>query len=241
MNIIDIILLIILAIAFISGMQKGFLTSLMATFAFVCAWLIALSVGPALSARFMGSQFQDWLNANIPFDDLLTPIGVNNQLCMNLGGQIENVVTSLTEGGVPTAVVDAFRTNIGSFGHLTVSQYLSETVWRAAFNVVSFVIAFGISYALLLLFVNLINNVFRVPKLRGVDALLGGILGSVRGYVIICLALAVIPMLFTALDSEMIQNLFNDSNLGGFFLNSKSVFADLFGVGDMLKDLIASR
>ena len=44
MNIINIILLAILLISFISGMQKGFLASLLATLGFVAAWLIASSL-----------------------------------------------------------------------------------------------------------------------------------------------------------------------------------------------------
>ena len=56
MNIIDIIFLAILGVSLISGMQKGFLASLLATFGFVGAWFLARSVCMTLSQQFMTSQ-----------------------------------------------------------------------------------------------------------------------------------------------------------------------------------------
>ena len=238
MNIIDIILLAILAIAFISGMQKGFLTSLLATFAFVGAWVVALSVYPSLAAHFMTSQFHDWIQANVSFDSLLAPLGVTKALCMNVVGQVDSITNAIVSEGVPQVIANVFRDNIGQFGQLTVSQYLSETIWQAAFNVVSFVIVFGIAYAALLLIVNLLNNMFRIPKLRGVDALLGGVLGAVRGYVVICLVMVVLPMAFTALDSNVIKTLFDGSTVGTFFLNGESALSDVFNVAGQISRIV---
>lgn len=238
MNIIDIILLAILAIAFISGMQKGFLTSLLATFALVGAWVAALSLYSTLAANFMASQFYEWLKINVSFDSLISPLGITKTLCANVAGQAESIRNTLVSGGVPEMVADVFRDNIGAYGSLTVSQYLSQTVWQCVFNVVSFVIVFGLAYAALLLVVNLFNNMFRIPKLRGVDALLGGLLGAVRGYVLLCLIMTVLPMAFTALDSSVIRALFDGSSVGAFFLNQESALSDVFNVSGQLAKII---
>lgn len=240
MNIIDIILLAILALSFISGMQKGFLASLLATFGFVGAWIAAMALNMTLSQQFMSSQFKTWLDVNIRFEGLLSELGdVGQRACSAAAGSLESILAALSKGGVPESVVNAFNANFSSFGSLTVNEYLAQTIWQAAFNVISFVIVFAICYAVLMLLVNLLNNMFRIPKLRGVDALLGGVLGAVRGYAVICLAVAIIPMIFTALDSSVIETLFDGSSLGAFFLNGKSVFSDLFGVGGQLEKIIA--
>lgn len=240
MNIVDILLLAILALGFISGMQKGFLTSLLATVGFVAAWVIAISVNMALSEQFMSSQFKAWLNANAGFDELLAGMGnVGNSLCSTVGSSLDAITATLKDGGVPEAVVSVFKTNIGSFANMTVNDYLARTIWQAAFNVVSFAIVFSVGYAVMLLIVNLFNNVFRMPKLRGVDMLLGGLFGAVRGYAIVCMIFAVIPMLFTALDSTVITSLFEGSALGEFFLKGDSAFADLFNIGGRIKDIMA--
>ncbi len=240
MSIIDIILLSILAISFISGMQKGFLTSLLATFGFVAAWVLASMVNMTLSQQFMTSSLVKWLSANVQFDSFLETIeGAAGTYCRDLSAEsIKMIAGQLEAANLPKAIVNAFSAHISSFGTLTVSEYLQQTIFQAAFNVVSFVIAFGLGYAIIMLIVNLINNMFRMPKLRGVDGLLGGVLGAVRGYAIICLVVAVIPMAFTALDSNVIRSIMADSTVGDFFLNNNSVFRDLFNVGGQLEKIV---
>lgn len=239
MNIIDIIFIAILGISLISGMQKGFLASLLATFGFVGAWLIARAACMTLSQQFMTSQFRTWLEFNIPFDSFMAGLeSVSDKLVGSLSENMESIGAVLTQNGVPASVVDAFKLNSASFANMPLSEYFTHTVWQAAFNVVSFAIVFAIAYAVIMLIVNLLNNVFRTPKLRGVDAILGGALGLVRGYAVICLICAILPMLFTALDSSLIATLLEDSSIGKFFLTGDSVFKDLFKVGDQLTKIV---
>lgn len=239
MNIIDIILLAILGISFISGMQKGFLTSLLATFGFVAAWILASAVNMTLSDQFMASQFCKWLHSNVDFNSFFAEMTeISGEYCQNVSGSVKAIAQNLTNHNMPAAVVSAFEANILSYPTLTVYEYLQHTVFQAAFNVISFVIAFAISYAVILLVVNLLNNMFRMPKIRGVDGILGGILGAVRGYAVICLVVAIIPMAFTALSSDVIETLLEGSKVGDFFLNSKSAFRDLFSIGNQVEKII---
>lgn len=240
MNIIDIIFLAILGISFISGMQKGFLTSLLATIGFVGAWIIARAACMTLSQQFMTSNFQKWLEINIPFEGFLAGLeSLSGKLMNALNGNMDVIMKTLGSNGLPESVMNAFSANAQAFPTLTLSEYVTATIWQAAFNVVSFAIVFAIAYAVIMLIVNLINNVVRMPKLRGVDALLGGVLGLVRGYAVLCLICAVLPMLFTALDSEMIETLLEGSDIGKFFITGDSVFKDLFKVGDQLGEIVA--
>ncbi len=243
MNIINIILLAILLISFISGMQKGLLASLLATIGFVAAWLIASSLCGTLANHFMNSGFKDALSGLDPFRELVAKLGDNaNAVCNGAASTLNGICETLTEASVPKAVVDAFRSNAASpaFAALTISECLTQTIWQSTFNVVSFAIVFAIAYAALLLVVNLINNMFRLPKLRGVDGLLGGILGLVRGYAVLCLIAAVIPMVYTALDSSVVQALFADSSMGAFFLNGDSLLSDLFQISSKIDKVMRS-
>lgn len=239
MNIIDIILIAILGVSILSGMQKGFLTSLLATFAFVGAWFAARAVYPTLSQQFLASEFMKWLEANINFDGFLVNLqNYAGQYVQSVSSNMNGIVQTLSENNVPQAIIESFKANAVSLPTLTVAEYFSEITWQAIFNVISFSLVFAIAYAVLLLVVNLFNNVFRVPKLRGVDALLGGVLGAVRGYAVVCLVCAIIPMVFTALDSSVISAFLKDSSIGKFFLIGDSVFKDLFRVGDQLTEII---
>lgn len=243
MNIINIILLAILAISFISGMQKGFLASLLATLGFVAAWLIASSLYSTLANHFMNSSFKEALNGLDPFRELVAKLGDSaNVVCNGAASTLNGICETLTEASVPKAMVEAFRSNAAgaSFAAVTIGECLTQTIWQSTFNVVSFVIVFAIAYAALILVVNLFNNMFRLPKLRGVDALLGGVFGVVRGYAILCLIAAVIPMVYTALDSSVVQTLFDDSSMGAFFLNGESLLSDLFRVSSQLDKVMRS-
>lgn len=239
MNIIDIILIAILGVSVLSGLQKGFLTSLLATFAFVGAWIAARAVYPTLSQQFLSSEFMKWLEANVPFDNFLASLGEYAEKYVSaISADMNSITGVLAESNVPAAIIDSFKANTAVFPTLTVSEYFSEVAWQAIFNVVSFALVFAIAYAVLLLVVNLFNNIFRVPKLRGVDALLGGVLGAVRGYAVVCLVCAILPMVFSALDPSLSDSFLKDANLGSFFITGDSVFKDLFRVGDQLADII---
>lgn len=239
MNIIDIILIAILGVSVLSGMQKGFLTSLLATFAFIGAWIAARAVYSTLAQQFMASEFMNWLELNINFDGFLANLAdFAGKTVESASAGMNTIVDTLARNNVPEAIIASFKANTAAFSHLTVTEYFSEIAWQAIFNVISFALIFAIAYAILLLVVNLFNNVFRVPKLRGVDAILGGVLGAVRGYAVVCLVCAIIPMVFTALDSSVINAFLADSTIGKFFLSGDSVFKDLFRVGDQLTEVI---
>lgn len=239
MNIIDIILIAILGVSILSGLQKGFLTSLLATFAFVGAWFAARAVYPVLSQQFLASEFFKWLEININFEPFLAGLGEYAGKYVEAASSSMNaIVEALTRNKVPEAFIASFKANTAAYPTLTIAEYFTEITWQAIFNVISFALIFAIVYAVLLLVVNLFNNVFRVPKLRGVDALLGGVLGAVRGYAVVCLVCAIIPMVFTALDSSVIDALLKDSSIGKFFISGDSVFKDLFRVGDQLAEII---
>ena len=142
------------------------------------------------------------------------------------------LIASALEGRLAASLMDtAFR------GWLEANLDANAEDWKNLFHVLAYVVVFALSYAALMLIVNLINNVFRVPKLRGVDALLGGILGVIRAYVIICLAVGALKQVLNPLEGgEFILGLLEESALGRFF-TSGSTFADLFGIGNMLKNL----
>ena len=183
MSILDLVFVVILFIAFISGMQKGLITSFLACVAMFGALMIAKALEGRLADSFMESGFKTWLSDNFAAE-----------------GQM----------------ID--------FDQL--------------FHVLSFVIVFILAYAALMLVVNLINNVIRMPKLKGVDALLGGILGLVRGYVVICIAVAAMKIILKPIDTEadnFVQNLIDDSAIVSFF-STKSL-GDLFGVSKMITEL----
>ena len=181
MGILDVVFLVILLIAFISGMQKGLITSFLACVAMVGAFLIAKALEGSLAASFIESDFSSWLKTNFETE------GLN---------------------------------------------------WENWYHTLSFVVVFVLAYAALMLIVNLINNVVRMPKIKVVDGLLGGVLGLVRGYAVICITVAALQVLFKPLEVEgndFMAKMLDGSALGRFFTNSS--LGDIFGIGKMITKL----
>jgi uncharacterized membrane protein required for colicin V production len=97
------------------------------------------------------------------------------------------------------------------------AEYLNQTIWSAIINVASFLILFVVAFFLVTLLVNLLNNVFHFPVLKHFDWLLGGAFGLVRGIVIVSLILAVVPLITSMLNVQVIQDTLNASALMGYF------------------------
>ena len=81
----------------------------------------------------------------------------------------------------------------------------------------SFVIMFAISYLVVLLVINLFNNVFHFPLLRHFDWFLGGLFGAVRGYFVVMLILAVVPLGLSVLPLDIVQKMIDASALKPYF------------------------
>ena len=123
---------------------------------------------------------------------------------------------------LPDAILTAFQSNVdkqvfSSLGFDTLADYLNQTMLSAVINVVSFLLLFVVAYVLVLLIVGLINNVFHFPLLKHFDWLLGGAFGLVRGVVIVCLVLALVPLVTSVVDVAVIDQTIQSSALMGYF------------------------
>ncbi|MBR2572561.1 MAG: CvpA family protein [Clostridia bacterium] len=219
LNILDIVLLVILAVSVISGMYKGFLASLLATVGFAAAFFGAQSLYPQLAAAIQGNtSLMNVITYYLDASSMFKTVGLADttvEAANAAGGRLlEQAVRELSS--LPSAMVNAFQTNVSNFrfsnlGFVKLSDYLNQTVISSAVNVVSFLVLFLVAYVVLLLVVNLLNNVFHFPLLKHFDWLLGGVFGLARGAVIAALLIAVLPMILSVIDIDIINTLMKES------------------------------
>lgn len=229
MNIIDIIILAILALSLVSGMYKGFITSTLALIGFAGSWIGALAsyqyLVNAIRANESLMGFFSGLSGAV--DLFKTNALANMSVSVAQGIDIDQAVNEI---GIPI-VGNLFRNNVvnqvfANQGLSTMSEYLSETLLTTALNIVCFILMFVVIYAAVLLLVNLLNNVFRFPALRHLDWLLGGVFGLVRGVIIVMLICSVIPMISSALTSmnvDIMSDLIKESRLGSIFFQNNLI------------------
>ena len=242
MNIVDILILAVLLFSVLAGMYKGFVASGLTTVGFVGSWFGAKALAPrianlALSNTTLMAVLHQYLEPEGFFAGKAQ--AMTNVAEVVSGGEsaIQAAVAAVSDK--ISVIASAFEANIRkqAFAKLnifTLSDYLDQTIWRAVFNVLGFLLAFIVIYAVVMLLVNLLDHVMRFPVLRMFDWLLGGLCGLVRGLAVAVLLLCIVPSVVTLISPELMDGLLEGSKLFGIvkqldFLNIAGVVKNLIG------------
>ena len=241
LNLLDITIIVILAFYLISGMYRGFITSLLGTVGFVGAWFGAQQLYPrvaklALSNQTLMAVLNQYLEPETFFESHSQAVSTVSEVIAGGEAAIQNAVSAVS--AKLSVVSKAFEANVRAqmfqrLGINTLADYLDQTIWQAVFNVGAFILCFIALYVVAMLVVNLLDHVISFPLVRGFDWLLGGALGLVRGLVICVLVLNVVPAIAQIIAPEFAQNLISGSVLMNFVNN-----LDILNVGTMMKTLI---
>lgn len=221
MNLLDVIILAILAFYLISGMYKGSITSFLGTAGFVAAWFGAKELYPqvaqlALSNQTLMAVLNQYLEPETFFSSHQQAITTVSEVISGGETAIQNAIASVSSN--LSVISRAFEANVRSqvfqnLGISTLADYLDQTIWQAVFNVVAFIICFVALYVLAMLVVNLLDHVISFPLLRGVDWLVGGLLGLARGLVVCALLMYLIPAVAQIVSPEFAEGLVSGSTL----------------------------
>ena len=241
MNLLDIVILAILAFYLISGMYRGSITSFLGTAGFIAAWFGAIRFYPQVAHMALSNQtLMAVLNQYLEPESFFT----SHQVAMTSVAEVisggETAIQSAI-GAVSkqlSVILRAFEANVRSqvfqnLGITTLADYLDQTIWQAIFNVAAFLLCFIALYVLAMLIVNLLDHVISFPLIRGFDWLVGGLLGLVRGVVICILVLYLLPAVAQIVSPEFAQNITSTSVLMNFV---KSF--DFVNVGQTITRLI---
>lgn len=241
MNLLDVVVLAILAFYLISGMYRGSITSLLGSVGFIAAWMGAIRLYPGVAQMALSNQtLMAVLNQYLEPESFFAS---HQQAMVTVSEVISGGETAIQSAIAPIAekiavISKAFEANVRSqvfqnLGINTLSDYLDQTIWQAIFNVGAFVLCFIALYVLAMLIVNLLDHVISFPLLRGFDWLVGGLLGLVRGLAICALLLYLVPAIAQIVSPEFAENLVNTSTLINLV---RSV--DLMNVSGLMRTLI---
>jgi len=242
LNLLDIAIIVILAFYLISGMYRGFITSLLGTFGFVGAWFGAQQLYPrvaqmALSNQTLMAVLNQYLEPEGFFSSHTQAVSTVSEVIAGGEAAIQNAVASISDK--LTVVSKAFEANVRAqmfqrLGINTLADYLDQTIWQAVFNVLAFLLCFIALYVLVCLVVNLLDHVISFPVVRGFDWLLGGIFGVARGLVVVVLVMCLVPAIVQIVSPEFADSLRNGSALYSYvmqmdFLNVQKFVTSLVG------------
>ena len=241
LNLLDITIIVILAFYLISGMYRGFITSMLGTLGFIGAWFGAQQLFPqvanlALSNQTLMAVLNQYLEPETFFASHAQAITSVSEVIAGGESAIQNAITSVAQK-LPV-VSKAFEANVRAqmfqnLGINTLADYLDQTVWQAVFNVGAFILCFIALYVLSALIVNLLDHVIAFPLVRGFDWLLGGLFGVARGLVIVVLVLFLLPALVSIVSPDFAESLRSGSVLFSYISQM-----DFLHVGTLVTGLI---
>jgi len=242
MNIVDILILVVLAFSLLAGMHKGLWASALKTLGFIGSWFGARMIYERIAnIALSNTTLMAVLNQYLEPENFFAS---NTQAATTVaevvsGGESAIQAAVSTVASKISVISRAFEANIRNqaFAKLnitTLSDYLDQTIWQAVFNVLAFLLAFIVIYAVVSLFVNLLDHVIRFPVLRMFDWLFGGICGLFRGIVVAVLMLCILPSVVSLISPELTQSLISGSMLYTFisqldFLSVANTVAQLIG------------
>ena len=241
MNVIDIVILAIFGICLVSGMYKGFIASGLTVLGFIVAWFAAKATYGALSEAILSNsslmgvlstylEAADFFpSAQIASATVTEALASSTTIWNNALAAIQERLPFLAEAFASNVNTQAFA----SLGITTLADYLDQTIWTAAFQLLSFILLFFISYAVVTLLINLLSRVLRFPAMRGFDAIAGGLFGLVRGYLLVLLLLAVLPMALDVINIPSVSALYEESTLASVFGNMR-----LFNIQSWIQSLL---
>lgn len=233
MNIFDIAILVILAISIAYGLYKGFVHALLSLGCGLLAFVLAFTFSPKLA------------------EELSNNSGLSSTLATYTDSfaRVENYdlknrpVNTLDEAGIdmilsehvhlPSVMEDALKDNLLSNalqgkGLSTVNDYVSNTIVSIAISILCFIVCYIVAYLVLSLAVNIISHVFKLPLLKQLDWLAGGVLGLLRGAVLLYVLFLALPLLSTIVPINDVQTLVSESTLAPIF-QSNGLFEQVIG------------
>lgn len=222
MNIIDILILIVIAVSVIFGMYRGFISGVLSVAALIGA--VALSFA-------MSGELAAWLNGNetlvetlMYYTDAGSRVSNLDLSLMNVSQVTESALTQILESAnLPAAFESAFISAVGAAASsvtasaTTIAELLSQTIVSVSISILSFLICFFLSYIAATFVIHLINYVFELPVLRHLDALIGGVFGLARGVLLVFILFALIPIVLAIAPVEMIEEMIAASRLAPMF------------------------
>ena len=221
----DIGFVIIILLCVVFGYKKGFFKSIAgfigAVIAMFLAWVLAGLIANALYQGIFREKLIDHISAVLSNDALASFPEKAAQVVANLPGFLSN---TLNNQGITSSQIEQSLQAAGNNAAPATSDLISPAViWLL--QLLLTVILFFILVILVRLVIKLIGNVFRLPVLRQVDGILGGLFGIFKGVVYIFLVCILLQLLMPVIgnSSEPMKQVLDNSFIYQFIFYNNPI------------------
>ena len=231
MNVVDIVILLILACGLLSGLYRGFVHSVLNLGSGLLSFIVSFALYPKLADVVSGNP--DIIRMISSFTDsesLLGDLDLSNRLVSGLNP--ESISAIVDKAALPNPIGTLLGHNLtgqvfSPLGDLAtnVGDYVNQTVISVSINVLCFLVCFIACFVLLTILSNMIRAIFRFPVLKQLDSLAGGVFGLLTG-VLVCFALlTILPLLESVVPIPGFREVVDQSVLAGYFTNGSLIIA----------------
>lgn len=202
--VIDGILVLIFAATVLDGRRKGFFKTMFSLVATAVSLLIAYEYSAPIA---------EWANEAFIQNAAVTSLANSISAHLNDGTQamLDAIPGYITEAAQAVGVsVSGVVSDISSsFDAVQAAEKIYGGVYSVLvfpiLSVVSFLIIYAICNAVLSFGIKFLNNIFRLPVLKGLNKLLGGVLGALKGLVIVALLSIILVIVAPILPEELAE------------------------------------
>lgn len=209
--IVDAILILIFVATVIDGRKKGFFKMLFSLVATAVAVIIAYEYSAPLV---------EWANEALIQKAAVSTLAESISAHLNSGTQavveaIPDYIVKMAEAN--GADVSGIVSDIGSsFDAVQAAELIYAGVYSFAvfpiLYIVAFIAVYAISNAILSFAIKFLNNIFRLPVLKGLNKFFGGVLGAAKGIVIVAI-LSIALVIVAPILPEEIGDAINSSTI----------------------------
>ena len=231
MNVIDIVILAIIAISVLFGFYRGFIQTVLKLGGCLLSFVGAFFLFPKLSDVVSSNpDITRLIGSYTDAGSLLGDLDLSNQVVSTLSeGSIAQIVQ---KANLPTPIDNLLQHNLASqvFAPLgqagqNVGDYVNQTLISVSINVLCFVACFAICFLVLSVVINMLRAVFNFPVLRQLDWLVGGVFGFGIGLAVCFVFFTLLPIVEAVVPMEEFRVLVDQSQLAKLFENGNLIVA----------------
>ena len=227
MGIIDIVIIAVFALFFLSGFYKGFLWNLFALLASLASLLMAFLLMGRVSKMIASSEtlYDAMLNYIEGAEHIYDVDLVEKDIASLTNDQIDEVMERsnlpfpLRDRVYENIMDEAFKEN----GVTALGDYFNQSMALTFINILSFLLIYFAFRIVLTFLISWLDYSIKFSRLRIGDNIVGAALGIVRGVIDISIVFMIVPAVLTVLPFDVIEEMINSSAMASF-LHRSNIF-----------------
>ncbi len=233
MNLIDFVIIGVLALFMLSGLHKGFLYTAISTVCCLLCLLLAYAVSPLISKKVIANEkiFNNMLYYTEGSEYIYDVEYSKMPITQLSNAELEEIYN---RSDVAYPMGDRIRVNIeeeafAESGIITLGDYFNHTMVRVTINILAFLSVYVVLRLITAIALGLANYIKAFPWLKKFDIPISLGCGLIRGIMSLFIVFMLTPIVLTVLPFEVIENLFEESLFAAFFYHSNLLFSFIPG------------